>query len=113
MPSGSPSTGSLRARPWLRNLLGPGCISRLLRWRSPAAAAGAVAICTLAFGSDISTYLEADGTLQYPLGYRNANAAFFAIAAWPALALAQTGQLRWYARAARWGRRRCAWSWRC
>ena len=29
--------------------------------------------------------LERDGTLDYPLGYRNANAAFFAIALFPAL----------------------------
>ena len=30
-------------------------------------------------------FLEEDGTLQYPLGYRNANAAFFLMALWPAL----------------------------
>ena len=30
-------------------------------------------------------FLERDGTLDYPLGYRNANAAFFAIALFPAL----------------------------
>jgi hypothetical protein len=32
--------------------------------------------------------LELDGTLEFPLGYRNATAAFFLLALWPALALA-------------------------
>lgn len=84
---------------WLCNLLGP----RMHLAMAPLAIAGAVtALVTLgalAFGDDVVSYLEADGTLQWPLGYRNANAAFFAIAAWPALALAQTAALRWLTRA--------------
>ena len=31
-------------------------------------------------GSDVHRYLETDGTLQFPLGYRNADGAFFCIA---------------------------------
>ena len=62
--------------------------------------AGLVAIVVLITGDDIRTYLEGDGTLQYPLGYRNANAAFFGIAIWPALSLAWSRQLAVPARAA-------------
>ena len=53
-----------------------------------AAIAAIAALVTLAFADAPLSYLEEDGTLQYPLGYRNANAAFFLVALWPALALA-------------------------
>ncbi len=54
-----------------------------------AAAIAAIAtLVTLALADAPLSYLEEDGTLQYPLGYRNANAAFFLVALWPALALA-------------------------
>lgn len=85
---------------WLCNLLGPRMQLALVPLAIAGAVAGLVTVFTLAFGSDAGSYLEVHGTLQYPLGYRNANAAFFAIAAWPALALAQASGLRWYARAA-------------
>ena len=42
----------------------------------------------LVFSSDTRALLESDGTLSYPLGYRNAEAAFFAIAMFPAICLA-------------------------
>ena len=45
-------------------------------------------------------YLETDGTLEYPLGYRNANAAFFLIAFWPALGLAARPAGMWLGRGA-------------
>ena len=45
-------------------------------------------------------YLETDGTLEYPLGYRNANAAFFLIAFWPALGLAARREGIWLGRGA-------------
>ena len=54
-----------------------------------AAALGGVAtIVALVSSQDPRSLLEYDGTLDYPLGYRNANAAFFAIALFPALGLA-------------------------
>ena len=66
-----------------------------------AVAGGGVAIATtltILVGTDVHRYLEVDGTLQFPLGYRNANAAFFFIATWPALGLAATPRLDWRAR---------------
>lgn len=57
-------------------------------------AAGLVALVTLitlAVASGPGNLLDEDGgTLQYPLGYRNANAAFFLIAFWPAVCLASS-----------------------
>lgn len=85
---------------WLCNLLGPRMHLALAPLAIAGAIAGLVTLLTLSFGNDVVSYLEGDGTLQYPLGYRNANAAFFAIAAWPALALAQTATMRWWSRAA-------------
>ena len=80
---------------WLRNLLGAQLQLALVPVAVAAGVAGLVAIGAMLTGDDIQTYLEADGTLQFPLGYRNANAAFFAIALWPALALARTRELGW------------------
>jgi O-antigen ligase/polysaccharide polymerase Wzy-like membrane protein len=54
----------------------------------PAAAVGIATVATLGIGDDLATYLHGDGTLYYPLGYRNATGAFFVIAVWPALSLA-------------------------
>jgi O-antigen ligase len=85
---------------WLRNLLGDRLHLVLVPLTVAAAVAGGLAAGAMLFGDDIQTYLERDGTLQYPLGYRNANAAFFAIALWPALALARTRELTWASRAA-------------
>lgn len=56
--------------------------------------AGMVALIALLTGDDYGRYID-EGTLQHPIGYRNANAAFFAIAMWPALALAATRELDW------------------
>jgi hypothetical protein len=67
---------------WLCNLMG----RRMYLVSAPLALAGClVALATaiaLLTGHDLVSYLEKDGTLQFPLGYRNANAAFFAIAFW-------------------------------
>ncbi len=60
-----------------------------------AALITAVAIST---GHDLALYLDS-GTLQFPLGYRNANAAFFLIAVWPSVILAASGRLDWRLRA--------------
>ncbi|HEY0278592.1 MAG TPA: O-antigen ligase family protein [Solirubrobacterales bacterium] len=58
----------------------------------PVAIGGiAVAIAvvfTLADGHHLSLYFHGEATLRLPLGYRNADAAFFLICLWPVLALA-------------------------
>jgi hypothetical protein len=73
---------------WLTVLLGP----RMLLALSPLAAGGAVvAVATLIalwVGDNVAEFLEEDATLRYPVGYRNAVAAFFAISLWPMLTLA-------------------------
>jgi O-antigen ligase len=82
-------------------------VTRLLGRRSewslgPVAVAGiAVGIATvvvLASGTDVTHYLHEDGTLRFPIGYRNANAAFWMVCLWPALALA-CGDSDWRLRA--------------
>lgn len=61
----------------------------------PVAVAGAaIAVATvavLANGSDVAWYLHSDATLRFPIGYRNADAAFFLICLWPLLALVSGG----------------------
>lgn len=68
----------------------------------PVAAAGALVgigtTAVLANGGDFSWYLHADATLRFPIGYRNADAAFFLICLWPLMALA-TGDWDWRLRA--------------
>ena len=59
--------------------------------------AGIVAVVVILTGDEVREILD-QGTLQYPLGYRNANAAFFLIAAWPAVGLAASQRLDWRAR---------------
>jgi O-Antigen ligase len=80
---------------WLSLLLG----RRMLLALAPLAAAGAiVALATLAVlwaGSDAGEFFEADATLRYPLGYRNAVAAFFLMALWPMLTFAASRDLDW------------------
>ena len=73
-------------------------IWRWSRWRFAGLFAGGVALVALLSGDDFRPYLDA-GTLQYPIGYRNANAAFFLIAMWPAVALAANRELDWRLRA--------------
>ena len=93
----------------------------LLRERSelamaPLALAGLVAggytVGVLLTGDDFLRYVDR-GTLQLPLGYRNANAAFFIVAMVPGVMLASSRQLDWRIRALALARQRCAWNWRC
>lgn len=83
---------------WLCALLGRGMLRALV----PVAGAGAViAVATLIaiwVGDNISSFLEEDTTLRYPLGYRNAAAAFFGIAIFPMVVLAADRTLDWRAR---------------
>jgi O-Antigen ligase len=80
---------------WLCLLLG----RRMLLSLAPLAGAGAaVALVTLIalwIGSDAAEFFEEDATLRYPLGYRNAVAAFFVMGIWPMLTLAASRELDW------------------
>ena len=62
-----------------------------------ALVAGAVTVGGLLTGSDLQTFAD-EGTLRFPLGYRNANAAFFLIAFWPTIYLAADRKLNWLLR---------------
>jgi hypothetical protein len=63
-------------------------------------AIGIVVTVTLASGTDVASYVHTeDATLRFPIGYRNANAAFLLICLWPMLALAAEGGLPWQLRA--------------
>jgi hypothetical protein len=60
---------------------------------------GIVTTITLATGTDVPNYFHADATLRYPVGYRNAEAAFMLICLWPTVVLAAEGGLPWQLRA--------------
>ena len=72
---------------WACALLGRRMELSMLPVVGAAGIAAVFALIALALADAPVPYLEEDGTLQYPLGYRNANAAFFLVALWPALAL--------------------------
>jgi tetratricopeptide (TPR) repeat protein len=83
----------------LARLLGPRSALALVPLAFAAAFAGTVAVVDLLTSNAPSDVLEIDGTLDTPLGYRNANAAFFAIALFPALGLAADPERDWRLRA--------------
>jgi O-Antigen ligase len=85
---------------WLCNLLVGRVHLALVPLAVAGAFAGIIAVVGLLTGDQVGHYLEGDGTLEFPLGYRNANAAFFAIALWPALGLASHRASAWPVRAA-------------
>ncbi len=84
---------------WAANLLGRNMRAAL----APVALAGVVVgiatVVVLATGTDAEWYLHGDATLRFPIGYRNANSAFFLIALWSLLALT-VGEWPWQVRAA-------------
>lgn len=84
---------------WATNLLG----RRMLFAMAPVAIAGTVVgvatIFVLATGTDVAWYLHDDATLRFPIGYRNANAAFFLICLWPLLAMVTFRAWPWELRA--------------
>jgi hypothetical protein len=84
---------------WLCTLLGGRLHLALVPLTVAGAFAGIVAVVGLLTGDHVGRYLH-EGTLEFPLGYRNANAAFFAIALWPALGLASHRASAWPVRAA-------------
>jgi hypothetical protein len=83
---------------WSALLLG----RRMLLSLSPLAVAGTiVALITLIVlwtGSDSANFFETDATLRYPIGYRNAEAAFFLMAILPAIVLCVSRELPWQVR---------------
>ena len=84
---------------WLCTLLAGRLHLALVPLTVAGAFAGIVAVVGLLTGDHVGRYLH-EGTLEFPLGYRNANAAFFAIALWPALGLASHRASAWPVRAA-------------
>jgi O-antigen ligase len=81
------------------NLLGMRMKLSMLPLAGAAAFAGLITAIMLATGDSPAQLLERAGTLEYPLGYRNAEAAFFGIALFPALGLAADRDLGWRLRA--------------
>lgn len=75
---------------------------RALLGLSPLAIGGAlvafVALIVLWTGSNSRDFLDTDATLRYPIGYRNAEAAFFLMAMLPAIVLCASRELPWPAR---------------
>ncbi|HEY7151690.1 MAG TPA: O-antigen ligase family protein [Solirubrobacterales bacterium] len=80
---------------WLSILVGRRRHLALVPLALAGAFGGAIAAIGMHGGDHPGNYLEPDGTLEYPLGYRNANAAFFLIAFWPALGLAARRESPW------------------
>ena len=79
---------------WLRTLLRGRSELAMVPLALAGLGAGAYAVAALLTGEDFSRYIYR-GTLQFPLGYRNANAAFFLIAMLPAVMLAASRVLDW------------------
>src|SRR5688572_21390681 len=79
---------------WLRVLLRARSELALVPLALAGLVAGGYTVAVLLTGEDFGRYVDR-GTLQFPLGYRNANAAFFLIAMLPAAMLATARTLDW------------------
>ena len=84
---------------WMALLLGSRVALSLIPLAAAGVFAGSAAVVVLLAGDDPASYLGTDGSLTYPLGYRNANAAFFAVAFLAALGLASGRDVDWRLRA--------------
>jgi O-antigen ligase/polysaccharide polymerase Wzy-like membrane protein len=84
---------------WSSNLAGQRMQIPLAAVAVTGAAIGVVTTVTLASGTDVSAYVHSDATLRFPIGYRNAEAAFLLICLWPTIVLAAEGDLPWQLRA--------------
>ena len=60
---------------------------------------GIVITITLATGTDTQSIVHGGATLRFPIGYRNAEAAFLLICLWPLIVLAAEAEVPWPARA--------------
>jgi len=85
---------------WLCRLLVGRVHLALLPLASAGGLVGVATAIALIGGGDLDRFIEPDGSFLFPLGYRNANAAFFLIALWPALALAAARRVPWWLRGA-------------
>lgn len=84
---------------WTTHLLGPRMLAALSPLAVGGAAIGIATVVVLATGSDFDWYLHDDATLRFPIGYRNAYAAFLLICLWPVLTMASASGWRWELRA--------------
>jgi hypothetical protein len=79
---------------WTCALLSPRFDLALVPLAFAGLAAGLITVGMLLAGDDLSRLLDR-ATLQYPIGYRNANAAFFLVASLPAVGLATSPGFDW------------------
>jgi hypothetical protein len=84
---------------WTCNLAGRRLLLPLAAVAVTGGVIGIVITITLASGTDLASYFHGDATLRFPIGYRNAEAAFLLICLWPMIALAAEGELPWQLRA--------------
>ncbi|MDQ3728137.1 MAG: hypothetical protein M3355_00960, partial [Actinomycetota bacterium] len=82
---------------WLRVLLRERSELAMAPLALAGLGAGGYTVALLLTGDDFGRYVDR-GTLQLPIGYRNANAAFFLIAMLPAVSLAASRALDWRVR---------------
>jgi O-Antigen ligase/Tetratricopeptide repeat len=85
---------------WSCNLAGRRMLLPLATVAVTGAVIGILTTITLASGTDVASYVHMDdATLRFPIGYRNAEAAFLLICLWPMITLAAEGKLPWQLRA--------------
>jgi O-antigen ligase/polysaccharide polymerase Wzy-like membrane protein len=85
---------------WICNLAGRRRLVPLAAVAALGTAIGIVTTVTLASGADVGFYFHPDdATLRFPIGYRNAEAAFLLISLWPMIVLAARESLPWQLRA--------------
>jgi O-antigen ligase len=84
---------------WLTLLLGRRLNLALLPLVLAAALLSLATLIALWTGDSAADFFETDATLRYPIGYRNAEAAFLLIALWPTVVLAVRRELDWRLRA--------------
>jgi hypothetical protein len=84
---------------WTCNLCGRRMLLPLAVVAALGAAIGLLIVVTLWTGSDFGAYVHYDATLRYPIGYRNADAAFLFICLWPVITLAAESETPWQLRA--------------
>lgn len=84
---------------WLCDLLSRNMTLALAPVALAGIAIGVATTITIGTGTDVGAYLHGDGTLRFPMGYRNANAAFFLIFLWPLVTLASDRDRPWLLRA--------------
>ncbi len=85
---------------WGTRLLGKQMTAALLPVAIAGTLVGIATVVAIGTGSDFNWYLHEDATLRFPIGYRNANAAFFLTCLWPLIGLAAHNEWRWQLRAA-------------